>query len=270
PVPMGTGLRRPTSLAELPDGSLLVTEYGKWTGRLGPWYQKENEWQMKTLADRPGALGVVLDTTAVRPTAYVLFGQGREEIVEYVRQTDGNWQSRVLLSFPPSYGSSSLQLTDWNGDGQPDLLYTNGDNADYVSSVKAYHGIRVFVREDASFSEALFLPLPGAYGARVADFDADGDLDVAAISFFPDYRQTKPGGIVLYAQDPAGTFTAHPLADADRGRWLTLHSGDLDGDGDLDLVAGNLALEPVPDGGRLARWIKEGLPFLVWKNQLYQ
>ena len=31
----------------------------------------------------------------------------------------------------------------------------------------------------------------GAFGARAADFDNDGDLDIAAISFYPDFEIEK-------------------------------------------------------------------------------
>jgi len=271
PQVVANGLQRPTSLARLDtdgDGTdeVLVTEYGKWTGRLSLWRQASNGWESSTIAPRSGAIKVITDTSTTVPTAYVLYGQGKEAIVRYTF-ADGKPSGETVLEFPPSYGSSSLQLLDWNGDAYPDLLYTNGDNADYVSPVKDYHGIRIFTgAADGSFVEEIFLSLPGAYGAQVADFDGNGHLDIAAISFFPDYTATQPIGAALYLGAGNGAFTLHPLPATDRGRYLTLSAGDLEGDGDLDLVAGTLALQAVPDGGRMERWLKEGLPFVVWEN----
>ena len=64
-----------------------------------------------------------------------------------------------------------------------------------------------------------------------------------------------------------GPWRAHPLPGAQAGRFIRLATGDLDGDGDVDLAAGSLAMQPVPDGGRLAGWIENGLPFVVWERE---
>jgi len=56
------------------------------------------------------------------------------------------------------------------------------------------------------------------------------------------------------------------LPGAKAGRFLRLTAGDFDRDGDTDLAAATLAMEAVPDGGRMARWLKNGLPFVVWEN----
>ena len=271
PQLIGRGLQRPTSVVAVdPDADgqpeLLVTEYGKWTGRLSRWRKAGGGWQASTLTERPGALRVRVDPLATQPTIYVLFGQGREEIVRYVFAA-GIWNPEVVQRFPPSYGSSSLWLTDWDDDGHTDLLYTNGDNADYRSPVKPYHGIRLFRgAANGTFTEAFFLPFPGAYAALPGDFDGDGRKDLAAISFFPDFTASEPSGAVVFTQSSPGTFAARPLPAAGAHRYLTLAAGDYDGDGDTDLAAGCLAMEPVPDDGRLAGWVANGLPAVIWEN----
>ncbi|MEM9928223.1 MAG: VCBS repeat-containing protein, partial [Bacteroidota bacterium] len=200
---------------------------------------------------------------------FVLYGQGREEIVAYQFAQEG-LITRVVKTFPPSYGSSSLQFIDWNGDPYPDLLYTNGDNADYRSPPKPYHGIRVFTgTADGTYPEAVFLPLPGAYGAEVADFDQDGDQDIAAISFFPDYTQALPASAVYFENKGPAGFSSYRLPSEGKGRFIRLTAGDYDLDGDIDLAAATLAMEAVPDQGRMEGWIKNGLPFIVWENKLH-
>ena len=46
-------------------------------------------------------------------------------------------------------------------------------------------------RGDYRFEEAYFYPMYGAYDARAADFDGDGDLDLAAIAFYPHYASDR-------------------------------------------------------------------------------
>jgi hypothetical protein len=163
-----------------------------------------------------------------------------------------------------------LQLLDWNGDGELDLLYTAGDNADYPPLYKPYHGLRLFLNQGGgkAFEEAFFLPLNGAYGALPADFDADGDLDLAAISFFPDFAQQPEAAFVYYQNQGNDQFDAFTLPQTELGRWLIIRSADPDQDGDLDLLLGSLAFEVIPAGNWVQRWQAQGIPFVVLENQL--
>ncbi|TXF90849.1 VCBS repeat-containing protein [Neolewinella aurantiaca] len=269
---LATGLRRPTSLLRIntdddPEQEIIVTEYGKWTGRLSLFDPTPSgSYTASVLAQRPGALKVLPGFGGEAPSVFVLFGQGREQVVKYTFDK-GNIVTKVMLDFPPSYGSVNLRWANWNDDPYPDLIYINGDNADYVSQPKPYHGIRIFAgTESGVFEEALFLPLAGAYDAVVEDFDGDGDRDIAAISFFPDYENDTPAAAVFYEHNAAGGFTAQHLPAAGKGRWLRLSVGDYDQDGDPDLAACSLAMETAKDRGEIARWITGGLPFIVWEN----
>jgi hypothetical protein len=44
--------------------------------------------------------------------------------------------------------------------------------------------------------------------------------------------------------------------------------GDFEGDGDKDIVIGSLAFETIPDVGLVAKWVKDGVPFVLLKNTL--
>ncbi len=82
----------------------------------------------------------------------------------------------------------------------------------------------------------------GAYKVLARDFDGDGDMDVAAVSFFADYRQHPAGSFVYLENKNAFTFTAATLHIGHLGRWMTLEAGDVDSDGDEDLLLGNCSV----------------------------
>ncbi|HEY0778347.1 MAG TPA: VCBS repeat-containing protein, partial [Gemmatirosa sp.] len=125
----------------------VVSEFGNMIGRLA-WYERlpNGGSRRHVLAAEPGAM-----TTVVRD----FDGDGRPDILELNAQADegislfhnrgnGAFVREWLLRFPPSYGSSSMEVADVNGDGFPDIIYTNGDNGDYPSPPKPYHGVHVF------------------------------------------------------------------------------------------------------------------------------
>jgi hypothetical protein len=85
----------------------------------------------------------------------------------------------------------------------------------------------------------------GAYGVFAADFDGDGDLDIAAISWFPDYEKYPDEGFVYLRNDGGGRFQPFVLPETRQGRWLVMDVADLDGDGDPDVVMGSF-----PEGPR--------------------
>lgn len=74
-----------------------------------------------------------------------------------------------------------------------------------------------------------------------ADFDDDGDRDIAAIAFFADLEDESAKDFVYLEQTGPLAFTPHapPLQYA--GRRLTMDAGDYDADADVDLMLSNYA-----------------------------
>jgi hypothetical protein len=78
------------------------------------------------------------------------------------------------------------------------------------------------------------------------DFDNDGDLDIAAISYFPDVKN-QPQEALVYLENKGGLkFIPTAIKGFDRGNWVTMDAGDVDGDGDEDIVVGSLILGRSP------------------------
>jgi hypothetical protein len=247
---------------------VLVSEFGNLTGHLA-WYERlpGGRNRKHLLTSQPGAI-----TTLVRDMdgdgkldVLALTAQGDEGISLFHGRGGGNFEMERLLRFPPSYGSTSMQVVDMNGDGHSDILYTNGDAADYPGPVKPYHGIRIFLDDGhGRYGEKYFFPMPGAYKAIARDFDGDGDIDIAAISFFPDYASAKPLSFVYLENIGGLQFKASTFADADRGRWLTMDAGDLRGDGTVDIVLGSFAhMNTQGDESARARWHQPGAPTIL-------
>jgi hypothetical protein len=275
PVLLIDSLQRPvhTEAADL-DGDgrfdLLVSEFAKWTGGLSWWKNDgRGNFERHLLHNMPGAIRTqVQDLNGDGlPDIVALFGQGDEGIFIFYNRGNGQFEEERALRFPPSYGSSFFSLFDFNGDGHPDILYTCGDNADYLPVLKPYHGIRIFQNDGHNrFEEVFFYALPGAYGAVAADFDLDGDLDLAAISFFPDFEKKPANSFVFLENMGAMQLEASTFPAAGKGRWIVMDAGDLDGDGDADLALGSLAFEVIPPNGLPEQWVKDGIPFVVLEN----
>lgn len=199
------------------------------------------------------------------------------ENILWLNDGSGSFSDGTLLS---GLGVDARGLTeacmgqasgDVDGDLDFELLVTNYD--DESDTLYFNDGAGLF--EDRTLQAGLEAPsrLPVGFGCVLEDFDLDGDLDLAVanghiidnIALYDDGK-THAQRALLYENDGrgrfrelgsrAGDFTATALV----GRGL--YSGDLDGDGDADLVltqCGGATRLFRNDRGRAALCIR-GLP----------
>ena len=250
---------------------LVICGFGHFTGRLS-WFRQlaDNEYEERVLINTPGAIKThILDFDGDgRPDILTLLAQGDERIVVHYNEGMGHFRRELLLRFDPVFGSAFFEPVDFDGDGDLDILYTNGDNADYSFGLKPYHGIRLFEnRGDNTFQEAFFFPLHGAFKTATADFDGDGDLDIAAIAFFPDYSR-DPEASFVYLENITGgsgyTFLPSTFKDRIDGRWLIMDGGDFNGDGLPDIALGSFTYSPTPTPETRRRyWADAGLNVML-------
>ncbi|MBK7998064.1 MAG: VCBS repeat-containing protein [Verrucomicrobia bacterium] len=109
----------------------------------------------------------------------------------------------------------------------------------------------------------------GAYKATARDFDGDGDYDVAAISYYPEFDAAMPESFVYLENQGAMKFVASTVAEQNAGRWMVMDSGDVDGDGDPDVVLGSFVRGPTTVPVSLAQresWRTNGAALLLLEN----
>jgi hypothetical protein len=134
---------------------------------------------------------------------------------------DGEFDGPVFLAFS---GATSLRAEDMDGDGDADLLVRRGA----TSAVLINHG-------DGTFDRSV--PLEVLFGAW-ADFDGDGDLDVAATEVQSSVRIFVNQGGFLFAE--AARLSVGPV---ERTSGLTLTVVDADGADGPDLVLGSTLVD---------------------------
>ncbi len=120
---------------------------------------------------------------------------------------------------------NTLQVAgaDLDGDGDVDLVRSTCD------------GVKVHLNEGAGFSDGQLLPGTFGFGMALAlgDLDSDGDLDLFVGNSADRENQ-------VFLNKGSGTFSLlhHALPDdAENTRAATM--GDVEGDGDLDILVGN-------------------------------
>ena len=272
-------LQRPVhaSYADLNGNSLqdiVVCEFGNTVGQLA-WLEQiaPLKFTKHVLRAFPGAVRTeIFDFNKDGlPDIMALMAQGDEGIFIYYNNGNGNFKEVRVLRFLPTYGSNYFELTDFNGDGFPDILASNGDNGDYPPILKSYHGIRIYLNNGKNkFSEKLFLPVHGVCKVIARDFDADGDTDLASISYFPDYHKTPEESFIYWRNEGNLEFRPFSFAESTAGRWLTMDANDLDGDGDVDIVLGNakFTLGAIPPA-YMKKWNAYSPSVLILRNQLH-
>ncbi|MEM7198894.1 MAG: VCBS repeat-containing protein [Planctomycetota bacterium] len=177
-----------------------------------------------TDVDGDGDVDLLLGNGSVRYT-----GSGEQNRL-YLNDGAGTFQDVTAASLPPDREFTlSVAAGDLDGDGDQDVMYGVGGGDRSGGENRLLLG-----RGDGSFDDATSRRFPVdvslSYGVAVGDLDGDGDRDLVVANGREQNR--------LYRNEGNGDFV-----DATVGRmpvdvdWSTaVVAGDVDSDGDLDLV----------------------------------
>ncbi|MEP2688666.1 FG-GAP repeat domain-containing protein [Maribacter dokdonensis] len=255
---------------------IVISEFGDLKGKLT--LLKKNDfgfYEEQVLLALPGALRVIPKdmNNDGKEDLVVLFAQGDESVYILYQQENLKFEAEKVLRYSPVYGSSWIELVDYNKDGFEDIITVNGDNADKSFVNKPYHGMRIHINDGQNnFKESYFHPLNGATRVIANDFDQDGDIDFALLATFPDF-DNHPDYNFIYLENKESTsytFSQEHLTNTKLGRWFLMDAEDIDDDGDVDIVLSALSFSFTPAPEHLEEaWKESYTDLLILKNKLH-
>jgi hypothetical protein len=228
----------------------------------------DHTYTQTNISDKPGAVQAVAGdfNNDGWQDLIVLFGSGDEGLWLFLNDHKGGFTAKNLLRFPPVYGSTSFQLADIDHDGKPDLIYTCGYNFRDSRILKPYHGLYIFKNiGDWNFKQQWFYPINGCTKAIAADFDGDGDLDIATSAFYADLENEPAESVIYFEQLSPFNFKPHAIPVSKYGRWMSMDVGDYNNDGKPDIILGNYSKGFLFQPGLKLFWAQD-LPFIVLQN----
>ena len=172
-------------------------------------------------------------------------------------------ENKEFFSENANLASSKVDAADLNGDGTIDLVFANGagfDKGDNTSDLPQ----QAFINDGTKMTDisaSIFGDVTRAARAvKLRDIDRDGDNDIILGTTWETQSQ-------LYLNDGGGTFANVTAMNLPQGPASVgdLEVGDIDGDGDLDIVLTNWGSAPgqtvaTNAGGITLLWRQMGDP----------
>jgi hypothetical protein len=231
---------------------LVVGQFGYNQGEIR-WMENLGDWKFRShiLLEEPGTIMTpVADFDRDgKPDFAAVIAQESQEVHLFHNLGDGNFEDKVIWKSPnQQWNSSGLEVADMNGDGLPDLLYSNGDGFDSgFYGPPPWHGLQWLEnRGDRHFVYHRIGDSPGCYSPIAVDLNGDGHLDIVTVSAFNKGNDTSSVWLTAWLNDGHEKFTPVPLAHAADSptHLITVAAGDLDGNGVPVLVTGGFFVYP--------------------------
>jgi enediyne biosynthesis protein E4 len=173
--------------------------------------------------------------TQSTPVAQAAPGKSYPELVDITASTGIQFEhlSSPDQKFIVESMSGGVALIDYDGDGWPDIYFTNAQSVEMALHGTKARSALYHNNHDGTFTDVTDKAGVGypcwAMGAAVGDYNNDGRPDLLITCF---------GGVILYRNNGDGTFTdvTRSAGLAGDSQWATGAAfGDYDGDGRVDL-----------------------------------
>ena len=149
---------------------------------------------------------------------------------------NGNGTLSPAQSYPSGgLYAYSVAVTDFNGDGKPDLAVVN----ECATSGCGNGGVGVLLNNgDGTFQVPSTLVTGGqsSFAGIVGDFNGDGKADIAVTNECDTNGNCNSSSVSVFLGNGDGTFSASVNTQTATNSSRFLEAGDLNGDGKLDLV----------------------------------
>jgi hypothetical protein len=234
---------RPVDLDGDGDFDIAVAIYGSGDEGEIAWLENigSGQFQRHTILSSPGALNVSpvdLDQDG-KIDLVSLVAQEHEAVVGLLNRGKGQFETVILgRAMHPATGSTSMRLVDLDGDGDEDILFTNGDTHDFQPDPKPYHGVQWLENQgNLRFQPRDIGRYYGAASAAAGDLDGDGDLDIVASSWDNYWEEPGRQSMLWFENDGSQQFTPHRLLGRTSGI-VSFELANITGDSRPEIIAG--------------------------------
>jgi len=245
---------------------LVVAEFGHLKTGSILWLQnKTTDWSRPVfvphqLDGRAGTIHVpVCDLNHDgRPDFTALISNEHETVVAFLNQGGGRFVKKTIFTgSSPAIGSDSIQLTRLVPSQKQGVLYAAGDMFD-TAVPRSIQGLYwLDNRGTYPYKARKLTTMYGAMRAVTADMNGDGLPGIFAVSLAPDVKHwvRAPGldSIVYLDQTAPGKFARYALEKGPCNH-ATCVTGDIYGDGKVDLVTGNFNFGPARNAAAVTIW----------------
>ena len=216
------------------DLDIVVCEFGHFEGGIG-WLEQNDSGSFipHLLDNRAGAIHAFphdadgdgdIDIAAV-------ISQLSEEVVLFRNNNSSFVMEELFVAGVDYFGMTGLSIADIEGDGDIDLLFTNGAQWDgdtpYGVDLNELHGLRL-LRNDGYgvYSLENITNAFGAYSTAIIDADDDGDLDIfiGTHQMNQEFPRAEDVSLLFLEQQENGDFLRFSIDDAPTGL-MTISSG---------------------------------------------
>ena len=260
--------------------ALLVSEFGgRKIGGIHLLEKFEQSPEDLILDERTGAIDLrVVDLNQDGAQDFVtVLSQEHEKVVAFLNNGKGGFDRELLYDAgDPGFGCAGIEVVDFDGDGDQDVLLVNGDTLDF-QVYRPQHQIQWLENQGAyPFTPHKVCPLPGGLVVKPVDLDNDGDLDLVGGVFLPfgiidprDYANTlekrESVSLIWVERKGKNEFQPHVIESGCYSH-AAVECVDIDQDGDQDLLVGHLSMDGISPKAK--KFEHPQALLTIWENLL--